>query len=54
MEPIKYSYSKDEMIKLAKQFCIDMYGPPSEAENKDKWMERLGLLISFILEQFPK
>ena len=47
-------YNKEEMIKLAKDFCVDVYGPPCESENKDKWMERYGFLISFITEHFQK
>ena len=53
-EPIKYSYSKEEMIKLARDFCVNVYGSPSEAEDKDKWMERFGFLVSFVTDQFPK
>jgi hypothetical protein len=54
MEPINYSYSKDQMIAEAKKFLIDLYGLPVKSENKDKWMERFGLLVSFISERFPE
>lgn len=52
--PVKYSYSQDEIIQKAKQYCIDLYGKPMESGDKDKWMERFGLLCSFLIETFPE
>ena len=54
MEPVKYSYSRDEMIKAVKDHCKEIYGPLSVCEDKDKWNERFGAILNFVLDQFPK
>lgn len=53
-EPIRRAYSAEEMIAYAKQFMCDTYGKPNEVEDKDKWYERLGMLVDFISGAFPR
>jgi len=55
MEPIKYTYSKEEMVEAAKKHCKEVYGDPLASEDReDKWMERFGAILYFVLEKFPK
>lgn len=45
-------FTEEELQKRVKSYLIELYGPSSESEDKDRWMERFGLLCSFINELF--
>ena len=53
-EPCRKAYSREEMIEEAKLFMTENYGKASECGDKDRWHERLGMLVSFIHDRFPK
>lgn len=48
------SCTKEELNKRAKIYLIHFYGHPKTlgTESLDKWMERYGLLLAFIDDQF--
>ena len=50
---IKTEYSQSEIIRAAKEFLLAAYGHPAGGESGDRWFERYGLLISFLVERFP-
>lgn len=54
-QPLRKSYSREELINSSKEYMKGLYGKPMELteEARDKWMERYGLLIDFISEHFP-
>ena len=55
MEEFKYTYTKMKMMDECKEFMFKYYGKPNEnIESQDKWFEKLGTLIHFICEYFPK
>lgn len=52
-ELIRTAYSREEIIQEAKRFMVETYGPVSQVGDKDKWHEKLGLLVSFLHDKFP-
>ncbi len=53
-EPIKMAYSRAEMISLAKDYMVTYYGTAGNSKDENRWCERFGLLVSFIMEHFPE
>ena len=45
--------SREEMIEEAKAYMRDTWGPCRESEDRDRWHERLGMLVDFIHDRFP-
>lgn len=47
--------TKDEMLERAKAFMVRTYGAPLEmdAASRDRFYERLGLLVTFVSEIAP-
>jgi hypothetical protein len=41
------------MIEEAKAYMCETWGPCRESEDRDKWHERLGMLVDFIHDRFP-
>ena len=52
-EPCRRAYSREEMIEEAKAYMCETWGPCRESEDRDKWHERLGMLVDFIHDRFP-
>jgi hypothetical protein len=53
-EPCRRAFSREEMIEEAKAYMRETWGPCNEAENRDRWHERLGMLVDFIHDRFPQ
>jgi hypothetical protein len=53
-EPLRVAYSREEIIHEAKSFMIETYGACYASDDKDRWHERFGLLVSFLTERFPQ
>jgi len=52
--PIRVAYSRDEAIRKARQFMVSTYGAfGGDSDQQDRWHERFGLLVSFLMECFP-
>ena len=47
------AFSREEMIEEAKAYMRDTWGPCRESEDRDRWHERLGMLVDFIHDRFP-
>ena len=52
-EPCRRAFSREEMIEEAKAYMRETWGPCRESEDRDKWHERLGMLVDFIHDRFP-
>lgn len=60
MEPLRTSYSRDEIIAHAKAFLLERLGKRSDCqtyEELERWHTRLdtglGLLVNFLHDRFP-
>lgn len=45
--------SREEMIEEAKAYMRETWGPYRESEDRERWRERLGMLVDFIHDRFP-
>ena len=52
-EPCRRAFSREEMIEEAKSYMRETWGPCRESEERDRWHERLGMLVDFIHDRFP-
>jgi hypothetical protein len=52
-DPIRTAYTREEIIREAKAWMVEQYGPVKAAGDKDAWYARLGLLVSFLTDKFP-
>lgn len=52
-ESCRRAYSREEMIEEAKAYMRETYGPCKECEDRERWHERLGMLVDFIHDRFP-
>jgi len=41
------------MIEEAKAYMRETWGPCRESDDRNKWHERLGMLVDFIHDRFP-
>ena len=55
-EPLRTAHTNEEAIDIARRWMNDNYGAPRElnAEDRDRYHEKLGLLVDFIGTLFPK
>jgi hypothetical protein len=53
-EPCRRAFSREEMIEEAKAYMRETWGPCRESEDRDRWHERLGMLVDFIHDRFPQ
>ena len=55
-EPLRYTYTKEEMSNGLKAFMKDLYGDPKEMspEDRNAYHAKLGLMYSFVCEMFPE
>lgn len=54
MSNTEYVFTRESLQDRAKQYLVELFGKPGEGNDPEKWMERYGLLIGFIAEQFPE
>lgn len=52
-EPCRRAFSREEMIEEAKAYMRETWGPCRESADRDRWHERLGMLVDFIHNRFP-
>jgi hypothetical protein len=52
-KPIRTEYTREEIVREARAWMVEQYGPVKEAGDKTAWYERLGLLVSFLVDKFP-
>ena len=52
-EPCRRAYSREEMIEEAKTYMRETFGPCIASEDRDRWHERLGMLVDFVHDRFP-
>ena len=45
-----------KMIKAAQAWMLENHGRPleMESEDRDKWCEKFGLLVAFVIDEFPE
>lgn len=53
--PARRAYSRQEITDEAKAWMILNYGMPKDldADARDRWHEKLGLLYDFLTDSFP-
>jgi hypothetical protein len=54
-DPVRRSYSREEMRDASEKWMIEQYGSPKEMKDNEKarWHERCGMLNHFIFDHFP-
>lgn len=54
-EPLRVSYSREELAEKMKDWMIETWGNPKDLKQdaQDRWMERNGMLYAFICDHFP-
>ena len=54
-QPLRTSYSREEIAAKMKDWMIETWGHPMglSEENRNRWMERNGMLYAFICDNFP-
>lgn len=52
-QPVRQSFSRQEILVEARNFMVKQYGSPKEHADRDWWHTRFGLLVHFITETFP-
>jgi hypothetical protein len=52
-EPCRRAFSREEMIEEAKAYMRETWGPCIASEDRDRWHERLGMLVDFVHDRFP-
>lgn len=55
-EPVRISHSREELHDAALRFMRNHYGLPelNDQEARDRWHERLGLLVVFVEEMWRR
>jgi len=55
-QPLRSSYSRQEIAEKMKDWMIEMWGHPMELneDSRDRWMERNGMLYAFICDNFQE
>lgn len=53
-EPLRKSYSREEMTAAAMKWMIENYPNDRTTEGDEKWCQRLGLFTHFIHDHFPE
>ena len=53
MTDSRRAFTREEMIEEAKAYMRETWGPCLESEDRDRWHERLGMLVDFIHGRFP-
>ena len=43
-------WTRDDVLMAAKTFMVHQYGPPREAPDKERWLERFGMLCHFAMD----
>ena len=53
-EPVKMSWSEQELQYEVRDFMLERFGRPSELtpEQRDSWYERAGIMADFVGELF--
>lgn len=46
-EPVRRSYSEQELLQAAARFMNETFGSIRESEDRERWHERFGILIHF-------
>jgi hypothetical protein len=54
-EPLRVSYSRDELAAKMAEWMLATWGHPMDLTeaSRDRWMERGGMLYAFICDHFP-
>lgn len=48
MSTVRRAYSRDDLREATKKYMVTMFGKPAEAEDREAWYYRLGLLYDFV------
>lgn len=51
-EPVKIAFSEEELRDKAIDYLNDIYGQAKGSDDQDRWFERSGLMLGFIIDLF--
>ena len=49
-----FSYTHEQAVAAAMKWHREIYGAPKDAADKDVYYARLGQLLDFVMDIFPK